>query len=1324
MLKNKIKIRYFVILFALILAPIAFTIISFLSTSDRDKKTSAAGWYSYDWNYRKSITIDHTKVAADETDYPLLVNLPSDADLAGEAQADGDDIVFIGSDGTTKLDHEIEKYVSATGELVAWVDISSLSSSLDTLVYMYYSNPSCASQQNPAGVFGSDYALVQHLNEASGTIYDSTSNNNDATQYGGVTYSATGKIGSAVGINSADDHLRITDNSSVNLGTAVSVEGWIKSKPVTSDVVDLGAIEVDNNTKGNAYPADLDGDGDMDIISNDQTIGAVVWYQNNGSENFAKESLYSLTNPYDLVSHDFDGDGDLDIAGTSQYNDVFWLENNGSEVFALHDVYTAWNQAIHLVKADINSDGNMDIVATSFYSNQWAWFENDGVGNFTIHATSTSAQTNYVDAGDIDNDGDVDVVITTNSGGELLWFENDGSEVFASNVVITAYAYLNSVYVVDLDKDGHKDILVGRTGGSSTMQILWFRNDGTETFLAPVDLVGYVRDGAYCMPVDLDNDGDIDILGGSGHREVGLVWWENNGSQVFTGRTIKNGVYGAGKPWAVDIDSDGDLDILSKFSYSSTVHSLYLWKNNGVGLVNKGSQYYQEQNGLSAYLAPGGKIKALISDAGQDQCKVTSTIEVDDDTLRHLAVTWDGSDLKIYLNGALDASATCSNVGSLTNTNNVTIGKGADVIFDEFRLSTSALGSNRIATIYENQNSPSTFYDIEIEEKGDITDPANPSVFKAYNNSGKTDEFIDNSWHNQISPYFEWSNASDSQSGVAGYFVYFGKTIDADPVATGSYQTGANFTSGTVLETGEDYYFRMVTRDRAGNDSDAGTLFTYRYDGTAPSPPSYVNVSPVGCSTQSTFDFSWPEATDSGGSNLFGYQYKKGSTGSPTFTDQLTLQTTPYQEGDNVLFVQSIDNAGNTSSWQSGVYCSTGVALVVDGPEVNAGPASISVNWTSSKETTGYVKVYEGNSYVSEQGHTSYSISHSVRVLGLEPERAYRYQIVWVDSNGNLGESEWFETSTSEAPSIKDFKANVVSPFLAVVSWQTTLPSSSTMEYGESGFDNLVSFDGNSTSFSREISNLSGGKTYNIRITARTEENFPYYYTTSFSTPPPPSISNLSFESITTSATPSLKVTWTTNVETTSSVFYKTEGDPSYKEITSSDTTTAHELNISSLVDSTTYQLYAFGIDEYGNIAKSEVNTFQTPIDSRPPTVSDIAIETSNVGLGNQDEAQIVVSWKTDEPASSFVEYGEGISGDDYNFKTNIDPTFTTSHLVIISGLKESTPYHLRVASTDKGDNTSYSTDNTVIPGEVKKSTLTLILAALSNAFGWLSRWF
>ncbi|MFN0059451.1 MAG: DUF2341 domain-containing protein, partial [Planctomycetota bacterium] len=150
-------------------------------------------WYSSSWNFRKAITIDYTKVGstgAPHTDFPVLISV-TDSDLSADAQSDGDDILFTSSNGTTKLDHEIEKYTSGTGALIAWVRISSLSATSNTVLYMYYGNGAASNQQNATGVWSSSYKGVWHLKEdPSGTapqIADSTSNANNGTSAGSMT---------------------------------------------------------------------------------------------------------------------------------------------------------------------------------------------------------------------------------------------------------------------------------------------------------------------------------------------------------------------------------------------------------------------------------------------------------------------------------------------------------------------------------------------------------------------------------------------------------------------------------------------------------------------------------------------------------------------------------------------------------------------------------------------------------------------------------------------------------------------------------------------------------------------------------------------------------------------------------------------------------------------------------------------------------------------------------------------------------------------------------------------------------------------------------
>ncbi|MCJ7696728.1 MAG: hypothetical protein MUO73_00135, partial [Thermoplasmata archaeon] len=90
--------------------------------------------FDYGWQYRKQITIDHTKVAGDLTNFPVLVSTIDD-DLHQKVQTDGGDILFMNNAGVaTKLYHEIETYESSSGALVAWVNVPNLSASDDTIL--------------------------------------------------------------------------------------------------------------------------------------------------------------------------------------------------------------------------------------------------------------------------------------------------------------------------------------------------------------------------------------------------------------------------------------------------------------------------------------------------------------------------------------------------------------------------------------------------------------------------------------------------------------------------------------------------------------------------------------------------------------------------------------------------------------------------------------------------------------------------------------------------------------------------------------------------------------------------------------------------------------------------------------------------------------------------------------------------------------------------------------------------------------------------------------------------------------------------------------
>jgi hypothetical protein len=179
-------------------------------------------WWNTQWHNRKLITIDHTKVNADLTNFPVLLTRPSDPDLTA-AQPNGQDIVFIRyDDNTTIQPYELESFNHLTGHLIAWVNIATISSTTDTKLWMYYGNPNCPSQENIPATWDSNYIIVQHLNETGTTMYDSTSYQNNGISTG-TTYTDAGKIDGAQLYNGND---RIVVNNLTYTPNTLTFETW------------------------------------------------------------------------------------------------------------------------------------------------------------------------------------------------------------------------------------------------------------------------------------------------------------------------------------------------------------------------------------------------------------------------------------------------------------------------------------------------------------------------------------------------------------------------------------------------------------------------------------------------------------------------------------------------------------------------------------------------------------------------------------------------------------------------------------------------------------------------------------------------------------------------------------------------------------------------------------------------------------------------------------------------------------------------------------------------------------------------------------------
>ena len=190
------------------------------------------------FNFRKKITIDHTKVAASLSDFPVLIS-GTYADLksvgnGGQVQnGSGYDIVFYSDSSlTTKLKFEVAYWNPATGQIIAWVKIPTLSNSVDTEIYVGVGNSAITTDQTEKNnVWDSNYAGVYHLadNQANTTVLDSKGSNNGTNASNNTSdRSVTGKIFKALSYNGSNTEYSDFGTSLAFDSNNFTIEGWCK----------------------------------------------------------------------------------------------------------------------------------------------------------------------------------------------------------------------------------------------------------------------------------------------------------------------------------------------------------------------------------------------------------------------------------------------------------------------------------------------------------------------------------------------------------------------------------------------------------------------------------------------------------------------------------------------------------------------------------------------------------------------------------------------------------------------------------------------------------------------------------------------------------------------------------------------------------------------------------------------------------------------------------------------------------------------------------------------------------------------------------------
>ena len=164
-----------------------------------------------------------------------------------------------------------------------------------------------------------------------------------------------------------------------------------------------------------AVAADLDGDGDLDVLSASPHDAKLAWYENQGGGAFRWQQVLSdqLEEAVDVLAADLDGDGDLDVVCAADDDDaVILFENLGAAQFAGPVVLSQQLDGASAIRAaDLDGDSDLDLVIASAEDDQVLWLENLGGGSFGPEQILTSSADGAcsVDTADLDGDGELTI---------------------------------------------------------------------------------------------------------------------------------------------------------------------------------------------------------------------------------------------------------------------------------------------------------------------------------------------------------------------------------------------------------------------------------------------------------------------------------------------------------------------------------------------------------------------------------------------------------------------------------------------------------------------------------------------------------------------------------------------------------------------------------------------------------------------------------------------------------------------------------------------------------------------------------------------------
>lgn len=345
-----------------------------------------------------------------------------------------------------------------------------------------------------------------------------------------------------------------------------------------------------------SIPADMDGDGDIDILAFSNFGNTLYYAVNAGNQSFYNTILIgnNLAEPSHLSLVDFNKDGLQDIVVASEQRlSIYFSSISGT--FTQQVIDASYNP-IKVYSEDFNGDLLTDLLVIAPFGRLY-FYPNNGLGFFTqrILLSEISTFINDVSKGDIDKDGKLDVVFASEE--DLYVVKQITKDTYQDpEIFLSTNDRVFAVEMVDINNDTFLDVMVIESGASSPNfspnSLFYYRNSGnsfSDGLL--VESLTFAVSQFDITTLDYNGDGFIDVLLSSISTTFSYYYYDSflklsylpnlgNGSfgqsQSLTDSFGQlNGLVGfSGQPF--DIDGDGDTDIVT----TSVSNDQLIWFEN------------------------------------------------------------------------------------------------------------------------------------------------------------------------------------------------------------------------------------------------------------------------------------------------------------------------------------------------------------------------------------------------------------------------------------------------------------------------------------------------------------------------------------------------------------------------------------------------------------------------------------------------------------------------------------------------------------------------------------------------------------------------